>query len=97
MDPGPVPGSATLSWQADARPSVEGYRVRAVSQQLVAGEQPVPPEAAVAQPEGCVPVSVTVYGLVPGTTYVFWLEEDVRTDLTVRRVHVGTTAPVVVS
>jgi len=70
-------GSATVSWQSDARGEVQGYRVQAVSQDLVTGAQPAPVAQTVAQPEGCVPVSVTISGLESGGTYVFWLEEQV--------------------
>jgi hypothetical protein len=68
-------GSATVSWQADSHADVTGYRVRAVSQTLVAGLQPDPVTVAVAQPSGCVPVTATVGGLTSGSWYVFWLEE----------------------
>ncbi|WP_181428925.1 hypothetical protein, partial [Modestobacter versicolor] len=100
MVPGVVPGrgQATLDWMADARPEVLGYRVQAVSQQLVGGAQPAPVVQAAAQPEGCVPVSVTVTGLTSGAYYVFWLEEEVTSASTgvTRLVQVGTTAAVLV-
>ena len=100
MVPGvvPGPGSATLDWMADARPEVLGYRVQAVSQQLVGGVQPAPVVQEVAQPEGCVPVTVTIAGLAPGVPYVFWLEEQVTSASTgvTRLVQVGTTAAVVI-
>ncbi|WP_369139155.1 hypothetical protein [Modestobacter versicolor] len=100
MVPGVVagPGQATLDWMADARPEVLGYRVQAVSQRLVGGEQLAPVVQTAAQPEGCVPVSVTVTGLVSGEPYVFWLEEQVTSASTgvVRLVQVGTTAAVVI-
>jgi hypothetical protein len=100
MVPGVVPGAgtATLDWMADARPEVLGYRVQAVSQRLVGGQQPAPVMQTVAQPEGCVPVSVTLTGLTSGVPYVFWLEEQVTSASTgvTRLVQVGTTSAVVI-
>ncbi len=94
----PGPGSATVSWQADGRADVQGYRVTAVGQQLVAGEQPAPPQVDVAQREGCGEVSTVVRGLTPGVPYVFWLEEallDAGTGVT-EYVQVGWSSPVVI-
>jgi len=100
MVPGVVPGAgtATLDWMADARPEVIGYRVQAVSQQLVGGEQSKPIGQAVPQPEGCVPISVTMNGLTSGAPYVFWLEEQVTSASTgvTRLVQVGTTSAVLI-
>lgn len=98
--PGAVPGAgtATISWLADNRPEVLGYRVSAVSQRLVTGAQPAPPQQTVAQPGGCVPLSITMAGLRPGEPYVFWMEEqtlDSRTGA-VRFVQVGTSEAVVI-
>jgi hypothetical protein len=95
-----VPGArtATISWLADNRPEVLGYRVSAVSQRLVTGAQPAPPQQTVAQPGGCVPLSITMAGLRPGEPYVFWMEEqtlDSRTGA-VRFVQVGTSEAVVI-
>jgi hypothetical protein len=91
-------GSATLEWMADGRPEVLGYRVQAVSQQLVGGAQPPPVVQSVAQPGGCVPVTVRVTGLNAGTPYVFWLEEQVTSASTgvTRLVQVGTSDAVVI-
>jgi hypothetical protein len=89
-------GSATVTWQADSHADVTGYRVRAVSQTLVAGLQPDPVTVAVTQPSGCVPVTATVGGLTSGSWYVFWLEEaqaDTATGVT-RYVQVGSSDPV---
>jgi hypothetical protein len=94
----PGAGTATVSWQADGAPDVQGYRVSAVDQQLVAGGQPAPRQQTVAQPEGCAPVSVTMAGLTPGGSYVFWLEEqtfDPATEV-VRFVQVGRSGAVVI-
>jgi hypothetical protein len=98
--PGAVPGAgtATISWMADSRPEVQGYRVSAVSQRLVGGAQPAPPQRTVAQPAGCVPLTVTMTGLTPGAPYVFWMEEqtlDSRTGV-VRFVQVGISDAVVI-
>ncbi len=71
----PGPGSATVSWQADGRDAVQGYRVTAVSQQLVSGVQPAPPQVTVGQREGCGEVTAGIGGLTSGVAYVFWLEE----------------------
>ncbi|GAB3324973.1 hypothetical protein GCM10027451_49580 [Geodermatophilus aquaeductus] len=73
----PGPGSATVSWQADGRDVVQGYRVSAVSQQLVTGAQPAPPQVTVGQRADCGEVTATVGGLTSGVAYVFWLEEMV--------------------
>ncbi|MCZ2811124.1 hypothetical protein O2W15_06710 [Modestobacter sp. VKM Ac-2979] len=94
----PGPGSATLDWMSDNRPEVVGYRVQAVSQRLVGGQQPPPVVRAVDQVEGCQPMTVTVDGLTPGEPYVFWFEEQVTSASTgvTRTVQVGTTAAVVI-
>ncbi len=91
-------GSATVSWQADGRSAVQGYRVTAVSQQLVGGEQPAPPQVSVGQRAGCGEVTATLGGLTPGAPYVFWLEEallDGTTGVT-DYVQVGWSNPVVI-
>lgn len=100
MPPGvvPGPGSATVTWQADGRETVQGYRVTAVSQRLVAGEQPAPPRVDAPQRGDCGEVSAVLTGLTPGTPYVFWLEEavlDLDTQV-VEYVQVGWSSPVVV-
>jgi hypothetical protein len=100
INPGavPGPGTATISWQADGRPEVVGYRVQAVSQDIVSGTQPVPRQRSVGQPAGCEAVTVTMTGLTRGGVYVFWLEEavvDPQTSVT-RLVQVGTSSPVVI-
>ncbi len=100
VPPGVVPGagSATVSWQADGRAGVQGYRVTAVSQQLVSGPQPAPPQVDVGQRAGCGEVTATLGGLTPGAPYVFWLEEallDGTTGVT-EYVQVGWSSPVVV-
>jgi hypothetical protein len=100
MVPGVVAGagSATVDWMSDNRPEVLGYRVQAVSQRLVGGQQPAPVVQTVGQPTGCVPVSVTITGLTSGDPYVFWLEEQVTSASTgvTRLVQVGTTGAVVI-
>jgi hypothetical protein len=100
MVPGVVAGAgtATLDWMSDNRPEVLGYRVQAVSQRLVGGAQPAPVVQSVGQPDGCVPVSVTITGLTSGVPYVFWLEEQVTSSSTgvTRLVQVGTTEAVII-
>jgi hypothetical protein len=95
----PGVGSATLSWMADSDNSVvTGYRVQAVSQQLVTGVQPAPPQALVGQRDDCGEVGATITGLTSGAYYVFWLEEqilDEDTQLT-RFVQVGSSSPVLI-
>jgi hypothetical protein len=100
INPGAVPGtgSATVSWMADNRAEVTGYRVQAVTQNLVTGAQPAPITQTVAQPGGCVTVTVTVTGLTSGDDYVFWLEEAVvdSTTSVTRLVQVGSSSPVTI-
>jgi hypothetical protein len=77
---------------------VLGYRVTAVSQELRVGEQVQPPSRTVEQPADCSPVTVTLTGLTPGETYVFWLEEQ-RLDVTStvpRFLQIGTSTPVLI-
>jgi hypothetical protein len=99
-NPGAVPGtgSATLTWMADDRAGVTGYRVQALAQTLVTGEQPAPVQQAVAQPSGCVPVTARMTGLTSGETYIFWLEEAVvdSTTSVTRLVQVGASSPVTI-
>ncbi len=100
VPPGVVPGagSATVSWQADGRDVVQGYRVTAVSQQLVAGEQPAPPQVTVGQRGDCGEVTAALGGLTGGVPYVFWLEElvlDEDTGVT-EYVQIGWSSPVVI-
>ncbi|MGY1773685.1 fibronectin type III domain-containing protein [Blastococcus sp. SYSU D00813] len=95
----PGPGSATLSWMADSDNSaVRGYRVQAVSQQLVTGAQPEPPQVLVGQRDDCGEVGATLTGLTPGAYYAFWLEEQVWDEQSqrMRYLHVGTTDPVLI-
>ncbi|WP_091942826.1 hypothetical protein [Trujillonella endophytica] len=95
----PGVGSATLSWMADSdNDVVRGYRVQAVSQQLVTGLQPAPPQQLVAQRDDCGEVSTTMTGLTSGVPYVFWLEEQVWDDEAqlMEFVQVGSTSPVVI-
>jgi hypothetical protein len=100
IPPGVTPGagSATVSWQADGHEEVQGYRVTAVGQQLVAGAQPPPPQATAAQRPDCGEVTVTLAGLTPGAPYVFWLEELVLDAVTgvPEHVQVGWSSPVVI-
>ncbi|WP_147261995.1 hypothetical protein [Blastococcus sp. TF02A-26] len=95
----PAVGSATLTWMADSDNSrVTGYRVQAVSQQLVTGVQPAPPQQLVGQRDDCGEVSTTIAGLTSGVHYVFWLEEQTWDEdaQLVEFVQVGTSAPVLI-
>lgn len=92
------PGQATLTWQAGGRASVLSYRVTAVSQQLVTGEQPAPLQVLAAAPDDCQQLAVTIGGLAAGVPYVFWMEEetyDATRDVT-SFVQVGSTEGVVI-
>jgi hypothetical protein len=94
----PGVGTATLSWVADSREVVRGYRVQAISQELVLGDQPAAPQQLVGQRDDCGEVSTTMTGLTSGVAYVFWVEEQVWDDAAqvARFVQVGTSPPVVV-
>ncbi|MGY1634329.1 hypothetical protein ACI784_21735 [Geodermatophilus sp. SYSU D01186] len=92
----PGPGSAAVSWPADGHTDVRRYRVQAVSQRLVPGAQPVPPQQVVAQAANCVEVGATLAGLERGVPYVFWLEEEIEVDSALRWVQVGTSSPVTI-
>ncbi|MGY2080839.1 hypothetical protein [Modestobacter sp. SYSU DS0657] len=100
MTPGvvPGPGSATVSWMTAGRAEVLSYRVSAVSQQLVPGEQADPVRQVVPAAEGCQEQAVVLAGLAPGVPYVFWLEEETLSPSTgtTRLYQVGTSAPVVI-
>jgi hypothetical protein len=102
VPPGVVPGpggTATVSWQAGARPEVLGYRVSAVSQTLRSGVQAAPRVQTAAEPADCAPVTLTFTGLTPGDAYVFWLEERTLDETTSveRLVQIGTSQPVVIA
>jgi hypothetical protein len=95
----PGVGSATLSWMADSdNDVVTGYRVQAVSQQLVTGVQPAPPQALVGQRDDCGEVATTMTGLTSGAYYVFWLEEQIWDEATqlMEFVQVGSSSPVLI-
>ena len=92
------PGSAVVTWQASDAAEVTGYRISAVSQQLVGGTQPPPVQLEVGQETGCAPMSARVTGLTSGVPYVFWLEEHTTSSVrdVVRWVQVGTSEAVVI-
>jgi hypothetical protein len=73
----PGPGSAQVSWVSDGDPTVQSYRVSAISQRLVGGTQPAAPTSTTPRRAGCSPHSVGFSGLRSGTAYVFWLEEAI--------------------
>jgi hypothetical protein len=91
-------GSATVSWPADNRAEVLGYRVQAVTQSLVTGTQPATVQQTVGQVAGCGTVTATLTGLTSGEHYVVWLEEQVRDPEygVVRLVQVGSSDPVLI-
>jgi hypothetical protein len=92
------PGSATVTWLADAREEVLSYRVSAVSQELIEGEQIGPIPVVVDKPATCSELTATIPGLVPGEAYVIWMEELTLSPSTgvARMVQVGTSDPVVI-
>lgn len=100
INPGAVPGtgSAVVSWMADNRTEVVGYRVQAVDQVLVTGAQPAPVTQTAAQPAGCVQVTADLTGLTSGHAYVFWLEEQTQDPTTgvVQLFQVGSSQPVTI-
>jgi hypothetical protein len=92
------PASASVSFPSDPSSTVQGYRVEAVSQQLVTGSQPPHVVGTAPQRTGCGQVTVQLTGLVSGQPYVFWLEEkqvDAVTGKT-QFVGVGSSEPVVI-
>jgi hypothetical protein len=94
----PARGSATVTFPADPSKDVRGYRVQAVDQHLVTGDQPAHVVVAAAQVTGCRDVTVTVSGLTSGDAYVFWVEEQQVDDASAltQFVQVGSSEPVVV-
>jgi hypothetical protein len=71
----PGSGSAVVGWLSDGDSTVRSYRVSAISQQLVAGNQPAPPTVTTARGVSCGPLRISFTGLQHGAGYVFWLEE----------------------
>ena len=94
----PGAGSATVTFPADPSTDVRGYRVQAVSQHLVSGDQPPHVVGTAAQVSGCVDVTVTLTGLTSGDPYVFWVEEQQVDDAQglIQFVQVGSSEAVVV-
>jgi hypothetical protein len=70
----PGTGSAAVSWQNLADPSITSYRVAAVSQDLMLGTQPPPTWVTITAGPTCAQATVTVSGLRNGGRYVFWLD-----------------------
>jgi hypothetical protein len=66
----PGAGSLTVSWP---RQYDSGYRITAVPQPLVSGEQPVHTWQTVPAGTGCT-VTATITGLTSGKPYVVWLD-----------------------
>lgn len=67
----PGPASVSVTWPRDAASSA--YRVAAVPQDLVAGEQTSVRWQPVAAGTGCT-VSATITGLASGKPYIVWLD-----------------------
>ncbi|BCJ41755.1 hypothetical protein GCM10010168_74430 [Actinoplanes ianthinogenes] len=78
VDVTPGTTSAMVTWFNPGGADLVQYRIIAVSQDLVAGAQPESPGWLTVTPGGCGWMSATVTGLVPGTPYVFSVDE-VRT------------------
>jgi hypothetical protein len=94
----PGAGQATVTFPSDPSKDVQGYRVQAVNQHLVTGDQPPHVVATAGQVTGCAVVTVALTGLTPGDPYVFWVEEqqvDASNGKT-QFVQVGTSQPVVI-
>ena len=66
----PGTGKLTVSWP---RQWDSGYRITAVLQPLVPGDQPIPTWQTVPAGTGCT-VTVTITGLTSATPYVVWLD-----------------------
>jgi hypothetical protein len=69
-------GQATVTFPSDPSKDVQGYRVEAVDQRLLTGDQPPHVVVTAAQVTGCTDITVTLTGLVSGDPYVFWIEEQ---------------------
>jgi hypothetical protein len=65
--------SATISWPRTGDPPPATYRIAAVPQRLVSGEQPHIEWRTVTAGPGC-KVTMTINGLITGEPYVFWLD-----------------------
>ncbi|WP_412750549.1 fibronectin type III domain-containing protein [Krasilnikovia sp. M28-CT-15] len=68
--------SAVVSWYHPGDVSVVAYRVTAISQDLVEGQQPQLPWTVVTPEPGCHTITATVAGLQPHTRYVFPVNAD---------------------
>jgi hypothetical protein len=66
----PAKGSLVVTW---ARQFSSNYRITAVPQPLVVGNQPANPWQNVGPAAGCT-VTATIRGLTPGKPYIVWLD-----------------------
>jgi hypothetical protein len=69
----PGAGSFQLSWPRVGEPPPTTYRVAAVPQDLVSGQQPDPQWQTVSAPSGC-SATATISALTAGRPYVVWLD-----------------------
>lgn len=67
------PGALTARWYSRSSPSLEGYEVALVRDDLVAGAQPAPAWRSVQAPDGCQWLETTFTDLRPGARYQVWL------------------------
>jgi hypothetical protein len=71
-------GRAQVRWWEVGDPALQGYKLVAVSQQLVYGPQPPLKWINVAKAGRCVQVTTTVTGLKPGDPYIFVLHAVIQ-------------------
>lgn len=71
-------GRARVRWYEVGDPALQGYKLAAVSQQLVYGLQPPWKWQNVVKAGLCVEITTTVTGLVPGDPYVFVLHAVIK-------------------
>jgi hypothetical protein len=80
----PGAGTLTVTWWHPGDPTVQSYRLAAVSQQFQYGVQPDPNWVTIAPASGCQSMTTTLTGLARGTPYVVWLDAVTKTPLGTR-------------